>query len=63
MGTMHNLDIHTPRNTWGAAEEVEDVRPEREMKVGKRKRAAGNPLSADGPEVLFLLPKVEDNQT
>jgi hypothetical protein len=25
------------------------------------KRAAGNPLSADGPEVLFLLPKVEDN--
>src|SRR5262249_46799582 len=27
---------------------------------GKRKRAAGNPLSADGPDVLFLLPKVED---
>jgi hypothetical protein len=25
-----------------------------------RKRAAGNPLSADGPEVLFLLPKGED---
>src|SRR5262249_41120433 len=29
---------------------------------GKRKRAAGNPLSADGPDVLFLLPKVEDNR-
>jgi hypothetical protein len=30
--------------------------------AGKRKRTAGNPLSADGPGVLCLLPKVEDTR-
>jgi hypothetical protein len=35
----------------------------RKAGIGAQKRAAGNPLSADGPQCPLLLPKAEDTKT